>query len=61
MDKVKKALKVLRSGTTNKFIISDMLNVLEKEFMHIRNSLDASSNHNEELMEELSSLKRGEE
>ena len=53
MNKIKKALDVLKSDCGNKLIINSMIGVLEQEVIHLENSFDASCNHNQELQEKL--------
>jgi len=56
MNKIKKALDVLKSDCKNPLIIKDMIDVLEREFKVLEDSLDASCNHNAELSEQIESL-----
>ena len=55
-DKAKKAIKVLRGGCTNNIILNDMYGVLEREFLHLENSLDMASEHVESLTAERDEL-----
>ena len=54
---IKKALKVLASGTTNPIIIADMARVLQREFSHMETTMDMQSKHVGELLQDKASLR----
>lgn len=52
-EKILKAISVLKSGTTNPIIISDMAGVLDREFTHMGNTMDMQEYRINELLDDI--------